>query len=416
MATTYTSTIEINVWKEHTCLACGQQFRYLFKRTKKGTGGTEAAASQAANAAVMKALRSEVDMRPCPACGLYQPDMVASRRALYHWIFFGVAAAALALIIILALAEAVSCYTLTWIAVGIGAVIGLSHFLVDLRNPNRDLESNRNLAQAHVQKGDLWVGTPGPGGEGENPGGGWTGAHTIAYALLGVAVLTLAIPGLLRTANGWPLNEKTYPEVMGPGDEVKVYVPNKITSVKGYWQGHAQAVIVNGPELGVANLPPLKATSNDSKWDQKISISSKESKESSPTLWAKVQLPSNPELAGKKVQVLVKLQVLYPKLTGPERFDETMAEFTHNATLQLGSPMAGSTYRSAWWWGTLTGIFLILFLSFWLARLADSFKHKALPTSIFVPGQEPEKEEEEPPVAELAPEEPDGGQIKPAGE
>ena len=56
MSTTYTSTIEVNVWKEHTCLHCGTVYRYLFKRSKQGQGATPDAASAAAHNAVVSAL------------------------------------------------------------------------------------------------------------------------------------------------------------------------------------------------------------------------------------------------------------------------------------------------------------------------------------------------------------------------
>ena len=73
MATTYTSTIEINVWKEHTCVGCGGAFRYLFKRKKSGTGGTPAAAQANASKAVVNALANEVDCSPAPAAASTSP-------------------------------------------------------------------------------------------------------------------------------------------------------------------------------------------------------------------------------------------------------------------------------------------------------------------------------------------------------
>ena len=93
MATIYTQTIQVSVWKEHVCSCCGCRFRYRFRRTKKGTGGSPDAAAANAERAVVHALQREVDMQPCPACGLYQPDMVAARRVPPHWIITGVGVA-----------------------------------------------------------------------------------------------------------------------------------------------------------------------------------------------------------------------------------------------------------------------------------------------------------------------------------
>jgi hypothetical protein len=64
MATTYKSTNEVNVWKEHACIGCGSRFRYLFKRKKTGQGRTPDAASIAARKAVVKALEHEVVDQP----------------------------------------------------------------------------------------------------------------------------------------------------------------------------------------------------------------------------------------------------------------------------------------------------------------------------------------------------------------
>src|SRR5438105_3171170 len=85
MATTYKSTIEVRCWKEHTCVNCGGTFAYLFVRKVTGRAPTAEAATTCARAAALKAIQNEVDLHPCPACGLYQPDMVGAKRARRHW-------------------------------------------------------------------------------------------------------------------------------------------------------------------------------------------------------------------------------------------------------------------------------------------------------------------------------------------
>src|SRR6516162_3893134 len=142
MATTYTSTIEINVWKEHTCVGCGGAYRYLFKRKKSGSGGTPAAAQANARKAVVNALAHEVDMQPCPGCGLYQPDMIGAARARRHWWLNAITLVALLTLLILALAEVLAYSTAAWAAAGVAAAVLLTHWLLDANNPNRDLEAN----------------------------------------------------------------------------------------------------------------------------------------------------------------------------------------------------------------------------------------------------------------------------------
>src|SRR4051812_14847174 len=95
MATIYTQTLHLNLWKEHICFACGCRYRPLFMPSKKRAGASPDKAAANAEKAVVKALSHEVDHQPCPGCGLYQPDMVAARRVPWHWIIsasgFGVA-------------------------------------------------------------------------------------------------------------------------------------------------------------------------------------------------------------------------------------------------------------------------------------------------------------------------------------
>jgi hypothetical protein len=75
MATKSTCSVEIECWKEHTCVGCGTVFRYRMKRKRVGEGPTEKAAEIAARQAMMTDVAQAVEMQPCPACGLYQPDM-----------------------------------------------------------------------------------------------------------------------------------------------------------------------------------------------------------------------------------------------------------------------------------------------------------------------------------------------------
>src|SRR5438128_2499215 len=136
MGTTYRATIKFNVWKQHTCVHCSGKYRYLLNRTTTGTGATESAASAAAEANVLRALTNDVDMHPCPSCGIYQPDMVAVRRGRAHlWVFLGLL---LALII-----PVVVGFITNWsfvVPLLTAAIVGLalfSHVIVDLDNPNR---------------------------------------------------------------------------------------------------------------------------------------------------------------------------------------------------------------------------------------------------------------------------------------
>ena len=294
MATTYKSTIEINVWKEHSCIGCTSRFRYLFKRKKTGQGGTPEAASAAARKAVINALEQEVDVHPCPGCGLYQPDMVGSRRSTRHWWVIAASWAALLLLMILMLTDVLSASAAALAAAATCAVLGLVHLLIDFNNPNRNLESNQQLAQQKVERGDLWI-PPGSKADAvsEAPAFGWSTAHAVAYVLFGLGLLALLSPEVLRLLHGWPANAVWYPQVAGPGDDPYIYFPNKITSVKGYWQGNVRAEVLNAAEVGL-NAAQIGASSQTDNWGNTIQIGSKESKTSTKTLWAACQSAGQP--------------------------------------------------------------------------------------------------------------------------
>jgi hypothetical protein len=388
VATTYKSTIEVNVWKEHQCIGCGSRFRYLFKRKKTGQGGTPDAARANAHKAVKAALAREVDQHPCPGCGLYQPDMVASRRTALHGWLIAATVLVLLLVLILVLTDVITTATGAWSAAVACGLLGLVHLLIDRSNPNRDLDRNQQQAQMRVEKGDLWVppnGLSRPQSS-EPPVFGWTTAHAVAYVLFGLGVLALVVPEGLRLAHGWPANPAWYPLAAGPGDEIYTYFPYSITSVKGYWQGTATATIVNAGELGMA-APQLRATSQNDRWGDTIRIGSKESKTSTKTLWVRVLLPADASLEGKSLQVKMTLDVEFPQMQG-NNWEPVKQRFEHTDSLRLGGTHAAARYK-AWWWGSFVGAIALLGLSSALiVRLATGLRGLAQPTGIFTPGED----------------------------
>jgi hypothetical protein len=392
MATTYTSTIEINVWKEHTCLHCGSRFRYLFKRKKTGRGRTQQAASEAARKTALQSLEHEVDLHPCPGCGLYQPDMIGSWRAFRHGLAILASLVLVILFLIFLLTDEIM-YGTAALAMTAGCgLVGLVHLLLDARNFNRDLERNQQTAQLQVERGDLWV-PPGTKAEQqpELPVFGWSFAHTIAYVLFGLGLLALVSPELLRAMHGWPINPAWVPPVIGPGDDPYLYFPNSIDSVKGYWQGNATAEVLNAVEAGLTT-PQLRATSQADQWGQTIRIGSRESKTSSKTLWVRITLPPDAQLEGKTLQVHMKLDVTYPALQG-NSWVPANGHFEYTTAVHLASAAAGRRYRAWWWGGFVGGVLLLTVSSFMLLRLATGLRKLAEPTSIFSPGQEEEAPE-----------------------
>jgi hypothetical protein len=418
MATTYSSTIDVNVWKEHTCVSCGTVFRYLFKRKKTGQGGNPQAAERAAHKAVIKALEHEVDMQPCPGCGLYQPDMIAIQRSRRHWWVFWIGLAVLLVVAFLALPgiEVFSFSMASWVLAFCGVVLGVAHLGIDLGNPNANLQVNHRLARERESRGDLWVprDVEAEDFEPSDPGRGIGVGHLAGYALLGVGVLALLAPALLKLAMGWPSNPEWVPEVVGPGDEAYIWFPKKIGCVKGLWNGTATVGVANARELGL-NLPTLSATTKTDSWGNTISVKSSE-KNSHPRLWVRVHLPNDPNLVGKTLKLNLSLAVRYPVAQG-NRFSTTQETVGHQATLQVSKAGAGKTFKSAWWACLLMGLTLLLGCSVLLALASSSYRKQALPTSIFVPekpctNEGVEEDKDERPRQARASEDHDEGRIR----
>jgi uncharacterized integral membrane protein len=400
MATTYTSTIQLRCWKQHTCVGCGGNYLYELIRTIQGSAGTADGARANAQKNVQKAIDRDTDLHPCPTCGLHQPDMIAQRRSRRHWILFWVALLAAVVLLILVGTHTVQFNVATWLfAVLCGAAV-IGSVLTERWNPNRDLGQNRTKAADLVSRGVLQhrpaqapPADPGAGSYRQAaPGGapsdkdldqharpGPTPLQIAALVLGALAVGAAIAPDVARGIGGWPANSDTYPPVIGPGDVARIYMNQKISSVKGYWRGEAKVVIKDG-----SRTIPTKGKANDNNWGGTIYAKSSE-KDNSSTPWVAVTIPSDAKLAGKKVGCDVDLSVEYPSASGSSSFRTTTSQMHRSVTLELASPGAGDTYETVWWGATLVGVGLALVATLFLVGVAAALRKRAHPTQVFSP-------------------------------
>jgi hypothetical protein len=82
---TYTATASGSRTKRERCAGCSCVFEYVIRREVQGGGhsafysnnaGAEAIAKIRARANLSRALDEAIELVHCPACGIYQPDMV----------------------------------------------------------------------------------------------------------------------------------------------------------------------------------------------------------------------------------------------------------------------------------------------------------------------------------------------------
>jgi hypothetical protein len=382
MGKTYTSTIDLRCWKEHTCGCCGAMYAYELVRKISGTGATAAKAEVNARKAVERALERDVDMQPCPTCGLLGPDMVGQERAKKLKVVFWLALIAFAVIVIGRLAYLIQSDVAIWAAVAVCALSAVALWRIDLADPNRDPERNRELAAGRVASGGV-MHKPGkvvPGSQ-EMMRTGRSLVHRLAIVLVGAAVLMAAAPELIRTSRHWPLNHELYPPVVGPGDEARVYMNEKIHSIKSYWRGRPEAVLHDG-----GRIVPAVATTNQNDWGSTINAKSSE-KDGSSTPWVKVTIPDDPTLVGKNVTCDLKLNVTYPAFTGGSNFQTTASKMSRSLSLALApTPGAGGSYSGWWWEGTVGGMVVMLVCTVVLVKSARRLQRQAKPTRVLTPG------------------------------
>jgi hypothetical protein len=382
MGTSYKAKIDIRCWKEHTCVGCGGTFAYVLARTVTGQGESEQAATVAAEAEAAKTIESDINQEPCPTCGLYQPDMVGERKATSYMLLFLLSLVVMAASLILYLTDVLPADTAAWISGGVAIAVTLASVRVHLGNPNRDPAANQSRAQDRIATNQLRQVQPGqvlmPGQPGWQPRP--SVAATAALAMLGLAALGMPAAEWTRIASGTPSNAGWYPPVAGPGDETYLYLPDSISSIKGMWSGSAT---VTAQAAGDNAAPiTLGATTKSDGWGNTISAKSSE-KNSSSSLWVRMKIPNDPNLAGKTLDCKIALDVRFPAVQIDNSFADVQKHFTHDARLTLAAPGAGRQYTTLLYAGMSGGGMLVLSTCLVLMARAKVLGRQANPTRVY---------------------------------
>ena len=378
MAKTYTTTIQVRCWKNHKCVGCEGSYAYEFARKITGTGNTEEKSSAAANKNAQTAIERDTDLHPCPTCGLFQPDMIGQRRAQKSWVVFWFALIAFGVSLILGGTDVVQFDKLTWVMTVIAGCAALALWKTSLWNPNSNVSANITRATAAVASGKIMH----HAGDGSRTvkhlaSPPKSGFQMLSLVLLLGAVLAAAAPEIVRSSRGWPVNAEAYPPVVGPGDAMRIYMTEKIESIKSYWRGKADVQILDG-----GRSFPASANTNQNNWGMTINAKSSE-KSSTSTPWVGVTVPDEASLAGKAVKCDIKLAVQFPHMQGSSTFEVAAKVMQRNVSLNLAPRGAGASYVSLWWESTLTGIGLTLLCSIFLVKIARAYQRQAHPTKVF---------------------------------
>ncbi|HLX61247.1 MAG TPA: hypothetical protein VKX17_08185 [Planctomycetota bacterium] len=352
----YTSTIKAKCWKVHTCLLCGSTYRYKLERSRKGQAPSAQVAQERAARLVQKALETEVDQRPCPHCGLVQPEMVGQSKKKTHGCLAVLSLIALGTLSVFTGAYALTWITIMYIALGVAGAIALIHTVTAIRNPNASLQNNLNRASNEVSKGVTQLIQPGSGEKPATVPISQSGAG-LAIALLLVGVLLPAAAELKRMTAGAARNDDWYPPVAGPGDTSRYYLGQSISSIKGLWSGSVQVTAANASELGLEPADQFEATSENDTWQSSMYVKDSEASRSS-SLYTDVTFPNNPKLAGQTTRLAIALNASYPAMYQGSSFTTQVTKASSAVSITLASPGAGALYEKMWWFGLAGGMVL----------------------------------------------------------
>ena len=344
------ATVALRGWKQHTCVHCGGQFQYWMERKQTRRGASKDAARESAGYFAHSRLRNEADWRPCPTCGLYQPEMVAARRFRLHVIVFlalscvlflsgtGLFAAGMHMFID---GDRGAIFAPWIVAVLVGAGL-FAHLVIDLIDANRNMRANRDAAWALIDRGAMVEVKVVRQVRGYGAGRRWPCRITGEAGLIVVVLLLIPAREVMRPfVNGWPINTGCKPAVAAPGDRVKVYFPKTITSVNGFWKADGRAELLNANEL---NRGPESEVVVEERPMGQVHRSQENEAHGQQRLWADIELPDDAKLQAG----LSRSKWIYKSLgpTTPVNFQNTQENVKHTVT--SCSPRTVKPLRHTW--------------------------------------------------------------------
>jgi len=211
-------------------------------------------------------------------------------------------------------------------------VTALLYTLIMCKSFNFSSQAKRDAVAQAVAEGSVVIEQEGAGKMEETIAPRTPRVVPLLVTVAWLAAFLIPVPLVLRLINDWHVNPQVKPAIAGPGDTVRVELPDEIRSADGRWRATPTVVIENAGELGV-EPNAIQATSKDDAWGVQFRTRSKPSEYTSK-LWADLQLPDDPKLAGQTLQLRIQMEVAYPTLSGPNTFDHKQTTVTSNLQLQ----------------------------------------------------------------------------------
>lgn len=360
-------------WKRHVCVGCGSRFSYRVERTVTGTGSTPESAELFAQQECASALKWCVEKHPCPSCGAFQPITFANPRLLLHLCVTVTAFLLLGTPLFLVLCGyqgmfmllELENYTRTSIAVIASPCIALvallsvvAHFLIALRNPNRNCESNLLDARKPIHEGKLVLDTEFMAAEAKAyPGfAGFSTTHRLLFGcMILAAVSPLGVEGV-RLALGWVANPGWFPAVAGPGDTAYAYFDWTIESIGRQWNGTTNARLKNAQDLGIEDDILASRTRRD-EWKDRLYETRQAPRLSE--VWIAIDVTDDERLSRQLLELELKAQIRYPDSESATRFANRQRDVSTVRKLQLSTRHSGTIFNILWWLAECIVIILV---------------------------------------------------------
>jgi len=375
----YVGYANVRAWKEHTCLTCGTEFRYRIERSRTFRTTNPEAAQPGAHNLALKAIAEHSEQRPCPHCGLYQPEMIgAKRRTKYLWLLVFTVAWAI-LFTILCEAHAFQYDALCWLAMLAGVINFLVQYIAVSGNANRDMARNRKAAKNLIDEERLELVEAGSGPILKSVPLSVAGMGT-AWVFLIVALAVFPLAEVKRRVSGWSYNENWYPPVAGPGDVSRYYFKQKVESMRGYWRGVASVKPVNVEKLGLGEHDQFFAATKSELWSNRIWTEAVEDYVLT-TIYIDVSFPQGQKLDGTTVDLRLQVDGDAPMVHSRTTYDVVRFKSADDISIKLSAPNAGKQYEAHWWGGIMLGFFLQFIAALTLFHKASA-QLKGLPTRI----------------------------------
>jgi len=400
-----TITAQADGWKTTTCEVCGAKFRYRAHADAKVRAYSLEFAAPLLRKMVINRLQRSKVVVPCPQCGVYPPRMFPLSLLWAQLVAAFAIAAAAWIVFLLVIGRdagassdvdfvraAAPSLALVWCeAVFFLPMLGFATAIVVLLfarrwNPNRDPEFNIAALQQRQKDAEVELETPGedrclvklshPQITRSPPLPIWM---LIVLLLVG---LVESAPIIVRKAQGGRLNDFGAGRVVGIGEDMKIFLPKWLDTVKGYWRSSAEAEAENWQALGLPG-PELAVKNRREAWDRKIWVEKGEiSRPVRP--FATIIIPDDLKLIGKNLQVAVRAEVTYPTSVSLKEYQDTSQTMIMSRTIRLSPPGSGTAYDVARFGASLLAALIASAVALWVACNSMNARRSRTPTTFEV--------------------------------